>query len=236
MEQLINNYFSKGLSDSEQEQFNQLMREDEEFRSEVEFLKEMRDGITLSKRDELKREMSSWDLESETIVAPKRNKKMFRLKNFAAAAGFLLLAASAFFLFENQNSGDYFSPMENISHTIQRSGESTEADKAFIAYEKSLFDEADALFGKLYEETGADYLLIYRANSKMANRDYNEALALFNSYLADGGELDAQALWYKALCLKELGEDLKALETLRTLEGLSNYKEEQVSKLIKRLS
>jgi len=221
MEELINKYFGKRLSESEQKQFDQLMKDDDEFRTEVEFLTEMRDGIALSKRAELKSEMSQWDLESETVLRPQRKSKRFNLRKLAAAASFLLLAASAFYIFENQNSNNYFSPMENISHPIQRSGEPADADEAFIAYEKLFFDEADALFGKLYEESGEDYLLIYQANSKMANKDYADALPLLNTYLQQGGELD---------------QDAEAVQTLKELELLSDYKEDEVGKLLKRLS
>lgn len=199
---LIDHYFEGTLSLEDQKQFQELLKSDADFASEVHFQKDVKKAITLETRKQLKEQLQ----EIESVYTPKKSKKQWL---YIAAAIVVLIGILTFF-FNQPPSHDklfatYINPYPNVVTPIVRgNNEIPELQtRAFLAYEQQNFEQASLLFNQLRNETDADFAHFYFGVSSLMKGDAAEAKPAFESVNSSDKFIE-QSDWYLALCLLKL--------------------------------
>ncbi|MFK7814517.1 MAG: hypothetical protein AB8B59_18620 [Maribacter sp.] len=239
-EELINGYFENSLSPDQLTEFEQLLKKDSEFSSEVDFQKELRVSLKKNERQEIKQMFS----ESNTD-ASKTEIKVFRLRPWLAAASIaLLIGLGSWMLFFNnpevntdQLYASNFAPYDNVVHPIERGSEIEDLKtKMFAAYEAQDYELWLALSSQMTTTQKDDYIDFYSAIVYMELDNHEKAIPLLSSYINDNGELDDRATWYLALSHLKLGEIEKSKEALKILVEMESFKKKDAENLLENLN
>lgn len=238
-EALINGYFENSLSQDQLTEFEQLLKTDADFASEVEFQKELQYSLKKNERQEIKQMFSEVNHENGS------KGKIIRMRPWLVAASIVLLVGltSWFFFFNtatintDQLYASNFAPYDNVVHPIERGNEIEDLKtRMFLAYE----DQNYELWLKLSEEMVAkqkdDYIDFYSAIVYMQLENHKKAVPLLRGYINGNGELDDRATWYLALSLLKLGEIEESKETLKELIEMGSFKKKDAEKLLEDLN
>ena len=239
-EALINGYFENSLGQDQLKEFEQLLKTDPEFATEVDFQKELQQSLKKNERQEIKQMFRELNTEVN-----KPETKVFRLRPWLAAASIALLAGiGAWMLFFNtpeintdQLYAANFTPYENVVHPIERGTQLEDLKtRAFTAYENEDFSLALQLFDELNTKQTDGYIDFYSAIVYMQLGNHAKAIPLLKGYIDANGELKDRATWYLALShLKQ--DDLEATKAeLKNLIKMGSFKKEDAEKLLKTLS
>ncbi len=239
-ETLINGYFENSLSQNQLMEFEQLLKTDPDFASEVDFQKELQTSLRKEERRELKSMFSN--LNEEEVIS---ETKVFQLRPWLAAASIALLVGlgSWFFFFNPSelNSDELyaanFAPYDNVVHPIERANELEDLKtQMFSAYEEQDYDLWLALIAQLTAEQKDDYIDFYSAIVYMQLGNHDKSIPLLKGYINNNGELDDRATWYLALSYLKLGEIQKSKEALKELIEMDSFKKKDAQKLLKELN
>lgn len=116
--QLMDDFLEGKLTNEEKEVFNNRLKNDEEFKNEFKFVSSISKAFN---REEIKEELSQIEKEfnfeqqdykvySSNFNGDKSTKAIYRYKNIAVAAAFVLLIGTVYFIF-NQNPSSSYEPM-----------------------------------------------------------------------------------------------------------------------------
>lgn len=233
--ELIEKYFSNRLTDKDLELFNELYENDSEFRTEVDFLKDV-------KRVSEKEDDANFKKKLMAFEGIKINKAKKWLIPITTAAAIALIALSVTIfkqttLNEDELFATYFQPSKNVSAPIIRSQNTeTEINNAYIAYSESNYLEAVSLFEKSFKEINKPELLYYEGNALLALGNYNEAIEKFKQHISFNDALSNRSHWYLALAYiktKQLENARKELKTFITSK--ETYKKSEAVLLLKKL-
>lgn len=234
MDKLIEKYFEQTINDEEKHLLNKMLAEDADFRLEFEFYSELKNAITISEREKIKKEVQA--------LALPRNTPAFYLKRFLPYAAGLLLVISAWIYLSTRSEDNeklylaYYEvyPNTEVSNTRNDFSQSSTIKDAFIAYDTEDYEEADRLFGLAQVESNTEYIRFYRAVSLMELGSHKEALELFSddnwseSYRG-------KVLWFQALCYLKLGKNKEAKKALEVLSNDYPFKTEEAKELLSKL-
>lgn len=220
-------------------EFEQLLKTDLDFTSEVDFQKEVQRSLQKNEREEVKQLF-------EELNTPKKQtkSKIFKLRPWLAAASIaLLIGIGAWFLFFNspnlnsdQLYASNFTAYDNVVHPIERGNQLEDLKtKAFTAYESKAYSEALELFKELRTNQNDSYIDFYSAMVLMQLNKQEEAIPLLQAYLAKEGPLKDRAIWYLALAfLKTDATDASKVQ-LKKLIALGSFKTEGAKALLAQL-
>ncbi|MDZ7612580.1 MAG: hypothetical protein U5K51_01765 [Flavobacteriaceae bacterium] len=175
---LIEKYFTDTLSHEERILFDKLLQNDQEFKDEFIFQKELKQSIAHQQRETIKKTLKGFEDKLS-------KKKVFTLKNWLAAASVLLVFSLGYFAFNKYNSSQpeklftsNFAPYENVVHpTVRSPNDESIESKAFSAYDSGMYYKAINLFNSV-ENKDADYIRFYKAMSFLALKKNQEAIDL----------------------------------------------------------
>lgn len=239
-ENLIEKYFTENLSHEERILFDKLLQNDQEFKDEFVFQKELKQSIAHQQRETIKKTLKGFEDKLS-------KKKVFSLKNWLAAASVILIFSLGYFAFNKYNSFQpeklfvsNFAPYENVVRPTVRSsnGESIES-KAFSAYDSGLYYKAINLFNSV-ENKDADYIRFYKAMSFLALKKNQEAidllLPLATTPDAFGSKFKwhAKANWYLGLAYLNNQEIDRAISQFNVVVNHPDcdYKKEAAKEII----
>lgn len=237
-EKLIEKYIQGHLTSAEQVEFDALLDSDPNFKSEVEFHKNLKRVTEAEDDDDFRATMK--DFESE-IATEKIKIRTLPTQWLVAASIAVLLALSYLFIFNqtltpqelfNKN----FTPFENIMAPNIRSGAENSPEKvAFEAYEMADFEKAAQMFHELYKESGESYFLFYGANALLELDRGAEAIPLLQEHLKYKDKLSNRTPWYLAMAYLQTADVDNALIMLqKTIDG-NEFKVAEAKKLLKSL-
>lgn len=238
-EALINGYIEGSLSESQLEEFEQLLETDTEFKSAFEFEKELKFALKKNERKEIKELFSSLNKREE-----KNRGKVISMRSWLAAASIALVVGLGTWLFffndPNINSEQlyltHFTPYENVVHPIERSNQLQDLKtRAFTAYEDRDYDLALALFKELHVKQNDSYIEFYEAIVLMQLNQHAEAIPLLRTYIENNGELKDRAHWYLALSYLKMEKIEACGSELRKLVALKSFKFEDAQKILETL-
>ncbi len=239
-EALINGYFENSLGQDQLKEFEQLLKTDPDFASEVDFQKELQRSLKKDERQEIKQMFRELNTEVN-----KPETKVFSLRPWLAAASIALLVGVGtwVFFFNNPevNTGELyaanFAPYENVVHPIERGTQLEDLKtRAFTAYESEDFSLALQLFKELGNKQKDGYIDFYSAIVYMQLGNHAKAIPLLRRYIDADGELKDRATWYLALSHLKL-DDLDASKTeLKNLIRMGSFKKGDAEKLLETLS
>lgn len=216
---LIDRYFGNSLSPKEQLLFNDLLQNNEDFKNEFVFQKDLKKVIALNQRENLKSTLQQFE-----DNAIKNTKILFLSKKWLIAASLALLIGLGFWFVKNtyfisseklftQN----FEPYRNIIQPIVRGESSNTIEyRAFLAYENNDYHKAINLFNSVNNQD-ATYVSFYKAMCYLSLDKTTEAINLLEPIILSSNlvEMDKQlsekADWYLALAYLKTGENKKAV-------------------------
>lgn len=232
--QLIASYFLNTLSDEDQISFNTLYENDGEFKKNVEFEKSVQRAIVINEHAKIKSQLRGFENKNEILSSKSRWWMV------AASVVFLVLAglffkdskATPHALFDT-----YYQPAKNIVHPIVRNTLNDNAlTKAFVAYQKKDYQNAQSLFGALYKDTKVSSLLFYEGISLLEIDEVTEAIKKFEQHKQFSDNVTRMTDWYLALAHIKNNDVQKAKPILEHIISDKNaYKSDVAKKLLKKL-
>lgn len=228
IEELIDRYLSKSMTEVEEKDFEDLLKTDKTLYAE--YLKSIaaRKLIEEAGRLELKEKLETFENEeqlSKTRIIP-----LWIKRAMAMAAVLIVFFGLYQVVFNNSITADqvYLSYFEVYkAPSVARNSEVTLSDNlklAMNAYDKKAYDEAVVFFNRVADK--ANYLTnFYKGLSYLSLKkpNYNLALKSFESVLQNDNDYNQQALWYKGLTLLKLGETNMAMEVFQIIKEKEFY-------------
>lgn len=234
MHELIEKYFEKNLSEEEKIRFDKMLIEDVDFKNEFEFYSELKNAVTVSERQKIKKEIQQF----EAI----EDKPVFTLKRYFPYAAILLIMVSfwVYFVINRPNNDNlyltYFEAYPNIeiSNTRSEPNEKSVIDDAFIAYDTEDFKKANELFDLALKISNTDYIQFYKAISLMKLNQHKEALKLFEvtNWTTSYKE---KSMWFQSLCYLKLNQTKEAKTMLSILSKKYSFKNKEAKELLSKL-
>ncbi|MDH7448365.1 tetratricopeptide repeat protein [Aquimarina sp. 2201CG14-23] len=241
-EELIDKYLHTELTQSERDQFNDLLENDDAFRNDVEFLKNIKVVSGAEDRSQLRESMAGFEAKiatKETKVVP-----LFNYKKLWIAASIVLIATiggitllNPFAIDTNELYAENFEPYKNVVTPIVR-GENTESEEvlAFTSYESKNYPLAADQFSKLFESTRKPYFLLYQANSLLASGKTKDAIPILEQHIALGDQLSERGKWYLALAYLKENRKEESIIILKELAEKGSFKKTSAQQLLNQLN
>ena len=233
---IIQKYLQNRLTPKEELEFNELFKNDMNFKKEVEFQTNLKKVVVHEDANNFKNLIK----ELEHNVNKPKSKPSYT-KWLAAASLVLLFGLAYFMTSEKQMTSNtlfasYFEPYRNVVHPLVRGEEQqTEKSIAFLAYEKGDYQKAVTLFTNLYTTTKEPYYLFYKANALLKLERANEAVPLLLEHLKTKDTLTQKTNWYLALAYLKIKEKQKAKELLKKVIANKSYNNLEAKKLLRKI-
>lgn len=235
-QELIEKYFARGLSQSEQETLDAQLENDEELKRLFKRERILVAGIKNSARKELLKKLKAVE---ESLPAIKAGGKVIVLplsKYAMGIAATLAIAVTAFFLLFNQKPTaqdlykEFYQPYPNLIAGAVRGGEEVNTEsiirQAMRAYDHGDYRQTVDLLQSIPEAQLSAPILLYIGNAHLALNESAEAIPFFQRIISDYKDFNPQARWYLSLAYLLAGDEHNASAQLTTLkEGASTYKE-----------
>jgi hypothetical protein len=227
-ENLIEKYFEKTLTNTELQEFENLLKSDSDFASEFNFQKNLKTALVLNERQTTKKLLQSFE-------KPKSNTNY---KWLAAACVLVFMGIGTWFVLQNNNDNnlyqEYYQTYPNvIMPTVRGDVDKDEKTTAFIAYDQKNYQQAYTNFTALYDKNGEDYAVFYAALSLIELNKHKEAIICFDKKnWQKNNTFTPYVNWYKALCYIKLEENKQAKLLLESLAKQANPLQEQAKKLL----
>ena len=226
-------YFEGTLTEAELKAFNTLLINDNDFKEEYEFQKELQDTLVLNDREQIKKEIQNWD----TV------QNIGRFKSWQIAASLIILiGTSLLFFFNSQSSSteelyaSYFEPYRNIVQPIVRGEHKDDMQsKAFEAYESKDYENAILHFNEILKEKPNATISFYKANALLQLDKANQAITILEANVKNPDTLQDRNLWYLALAYLKDNKIDASKNTLKQLLSQSKFKSKEANLLIENL-
>lgn len=232
-EELIANYFLNTLSGDDRRIFDDLLKNDPDFASEIEFQKQVKHAVAAREHDVLKQKLQYFESQMRTTAS--------RIKWWLAAASIVFFVSIGYYIFNNNVSNielfnDYYQPAQNIVQPIVRSAIADEKTAAFIAYQKGDYKMAQQLFNTLYQKTQDSELLFYEGISLIETNDLESAINKLELHSHYSDAVSNKTNWYLALAYIKQNNLEKAKTILMEITTKKeSYKYREAKMLIKKL-
>jgi len=232
-EDLIDKYLQHRLTSVEKLKFEELFKNDIDFKKEVTFHINLKKAVK-NDDDKVFRNLIS-NLELKV-----RKPKHLYTKWLAAASIILLLGLTYFLTLEKKAStqelfASYFEPYRNVIQPLERNGnQQNEKEIAFMAYDHGEYEKAILLFSKLHTTTKEPYYLFYKANALLKLERAKEAVPLLLEHLKTKDTLTEKSHWYLAMAYLKLDDKINAKLSLKKVLIEGKYKTKEAKKLLKR--
>ncbi|WP_166963962.1 tetratricopeptide repeat protein [Yeosuana marina] len=234
---LIEKYFNNTLNEKELDEFNSLYKTNSNFKSEVEFIKNLKKVTEHQDNENFKKQLQSYD----KALSNKHKKKTW-LKPLMASAAIIAVIICISFIFNNSINEDalfssYFEPSKNVTFPIVRSDTNVGLQNdAFIAYSENNFETALNLFESSYKNTNNSELLFYEGNALLALGKTNDAILKFKEHLNYSDRLSNRTHWYLALAYVK-NKDLRnaKLQLQLLLKSKESFKNKETKQLLEKI-
>ena len=238
---IIDRHFSNSLSPKEESEFIDLLHNDEKFKSDFAFVKDVQKVIYRNQRNDLKKILQNFEMDKPVISLFKRSKK------WLVAASILIIVSLGFIFVKNsfypspeklfvQN----YEPYRNIVLPVERGVNSNSIEQsAFVAYENGNYHKAINLFNSV-PNSNEQYILFYKSMCYMSLNKTNDAIYLLKAITASdtapNSEINFNELanWYLALAYLNTGEVGEANKQFSLIanDTIAVYKKEQSRKIL----
>lgn len=237
-QELVDKYLQNRLNEEEQILFDSLLKEDAEFRSEVQFMEDVQ--AVSRQEDELsfREQLSNFEKESN-----KQSSAGNYTKWLVAASIVLVVSLSYVFWPKPQESMEqifveHFEPYRNVIQPVVRGEEQQKNEKqlAFQYYEQRKYDKAIVLFDKLYSTSKEPYYLFYKANALIQLNRAKEAIPLLEAHLKTKDTLAEKSPWYLAMAYLKMNDKNNTKKWLKLVVKQQKYKADTAQKLLSSLN
>jgi len=242
-EDLIEKYFADTLSNEERILFDKLLQNDQAFKEEFVFQKELKQSIAHQQRETIKRTLQGFE---DNL----NRKKVISFKYWLAAASVMLILTLGYFAFNKYTASQpeklftsNFSPYENVVHpTVRNSNNASIESKAFSAYDGGSYYKAINLLNSV-ENKEADYIRFYKAMCFLALDKNQEAIDLLLPIATSPNESSdkykwrAKANWYLGLAYLNNNETDRAKSQFNVVINHPDcdFKKEEAKKIMSQI-
>ena len=239
---LIDRYFENALSPKERLEFNDLLQNNEEFRKEFLFHKDLKEAITRHQNEELKETLGKF----ETNLNKNSRFSVVPVKWLAAASLAVLLSLGSWMVKNHVFPSNetifetYYEPYPNTVLPIVRGSElHTIEYRAFLAYEAGEYHKAINLFNSV-ESSEEKYIEFYRGLCLLSVGKTEDAIrTLIPLTEPDQGTLQnmdcrQKATWYLGLAYLRQGKEEEAryfMDILRNQNEELRFKKEEAEEV-----
>ena len=240
-EQLLYHFFSNKLSPEQEQEFNELLATDSEFKAQYDFEQDLKQVIRNKETVDLKGKLAGFEKEISKDT-PVRTLPNTNYRKWAMAASIALLVGLGWFGYNNFAGPNYgnlydenFQQYPNTSYTITRGDTDDSIERqAFVAYETGNFQTAIDNFNKL-DTNEKTYLHFYKAQSYLKLDKSDEAKTLFKKVITNNSQFVAESHWYLALIAVKDKDKENAISYLKQLISKYDFNKEKARGLIKKL-
>lgn len=240
-ELLLYNYFANQLTEDEQLLFDELLKNDMDFKAQFEFETDLKRVIKEYVNEDLKEKLVGY--EKEISAKDKINTSKWRFKNWSIAASITLLIGLGWIGFKSLSGPDYddlyqdnFEGYPNTVYTISRGdGDTSKERDAFAAYEAGEYDQAVAAFQELRSMGGTSHGDFYQALSYLQLGKNAQAIDLLKNVILKDETFKAEANWYMALAYLNDSDKVNAVATLKRHVRDFNYNKKKAEALLREL-
>lgn len=235
-DQLIAKFLTRSLSEEEQLRFNTMLSEDASFRAEVALLQDL-NRVAEAEDDAMAKEMvAGFEAEHHNT------KGAGNIRIWWVAASLALLLSIGYLITQDGPPNtqelfvENFEPYRNVIHPITRASQQDDLKtQAFAYYEQGKYDEALALFKKLYATTETPHYLFYQANALLQLNRPKEAITALQIHLKTKDTLTQKSHWYLAMAYLKLNDVTNAKKNLEQVVLENKYNVEKAKSLLKKL-
>lgn len=241
---LIDKYFSDSLSPKEQMEFNERLQNNENFKKEFVFQKDLKKTIVSQQHKNLKKVLQSFEQERSKVRLLNISRKWWVAASILVifSIGFLLLRPTLYPSPE-ELFAENFEPYRNIVLPVERSSNSNSIKQsAFLAYENGNYHKAINLFNSI-QDRNLIYVDFYKSMCYLSLNKNVEAIDLLIpiTVTTEKGDTDKNfnelANWYLALAYLKVDEKEKAISRFSSIANDTNdvYKKEESKRILKHL-
>jgi len=239
---LIDKYFSNSLSPKEQLKFNELLENDEQFKKEFDFQKDLQQVISRDQRKDLKEVLQNFEKDRKPSVNLFNNSKEWLVAAsiiIIVGLGFLFVKSN-FYPSSEKLFAQNYEPYRNIVLPIERGENSNTIEhSAFVAYENGNYHKAINLFNSVPNKN-EQYIQFYKSMCYMSLNKTKEAIALLKTIADSNNKVNPEnnfaeiANWYLALSYLNTGETDKASKRFSMIANNRGnvYKKEESKKIL----
>lgn len=231
---LISKYIKGKLTSEEQQEFDNLIQNNPDFKLEVEEYRDIHQAFKQKENEDLKDFLRSIDKAQKPLETNKNTK----LIAFLTAACLIIGA----FLFLNRTPSPdemyaaYYEPYPNVLQPIVR-GEAQASSEAFRAYENKNYAEAEVAFAELLKTNSDANLEFYYAMTLLNQDKFEEAKRILNRLKSKEQDFLAETYWYSALIALKQNDLVLAKKELEALSNINSmFKQKDRERLLKSLS
>lgn len=230
---LIQKYYKKELTSEEKVVFDDLLKNDTDFKKEVQFYQDLNLAIKAEERISLKKEL-------QVLDAVKKVSLFSRIMIVASLV--LLLSVGSYFIFKDKTMSNQelfttnFEPYRNVMHPVIRGEDSlTEVEKAFVFYENGNFSKFIEIIKKANVKS-IDYDF-YLANAYLVENNPKEAILILENYVKNKEvKFSTKAHWYLGLSYLKLEQIKNAKSEFELVKNSGDFRKEKTIKLLKQLN
>ena len=233
---LLYHYFSNSLSKAQEEQLQELLKTDVDFKKQFEFETNLRRVAKEERHKGLQSKLNQF--ESNISSNKTSQKSSFSFLKIAASIVVLISASwLGYQSFFGLNYADLFTEnyntYPNTVYTITRSDTINSLEReAFVAYEAEDYELA---LEKFNSAASKDYFNFYKGQSYLRLNNNEEAKSLFEIVIKKNEKFVGESHWYLALIHLKDKNKQRALDNLEQLVANFDYKTADAQKLIKKL-
>ncbi len=237
--ELIQRHFLNELSDQEEQDFKELLKNDKDFKQEFTFQENLKKVIKVEERSRLKAKLNKFEqgINQDNVSFARWNPWM------VAASAILLIAAgwlSYSTLFNTNYDNLYaanYKEYPNTVYAITR-GDSIETleRKAFAAYDSGDYVHAINYFKNLTKNDNLDYVDFYLAQVYLKSDSIQKSIVLFKKVIGSNKQFVEESNWYLALAYLKLEDINNATKHLKMTVAKYGYMKEEAKALLEVLN
>ena len=226
---LIEQYLVGSLDKENKRLIEERIAKDENFAEDIEQHKLLIDGLKYSERKKLYSKLKKWDMELSDDIEVESKHTIGQPTNwYYAIASIIFFSAVSFLIYSNFYSGydrlvaDNYKPYTYIPE-VKRGDkiEKNSIEHIFRYYDRGDYNQTIQLINKLEDDQKTEQVNFIMANTYQANKNYFDAIKLYERILNSGSIYVSGSKWYLALCYLSTNNVEQAIPLLEELKGSS---------------
>jgi hypothetical protein len=220
---IIHKYINRSLTSDEQQLFDKLYTENEEFKAEVKLIDDLHVVLESQDHDNLKEIMA--EAEEEINNSNGQKAWFLSIKWWLFLVILLIALTLSFYFLQSRHSSpqlyaSYYQTPANTHYPVLR-GESDQSatSLAFLAYEQENYRKAEELLSSL---TPTDKINFYHAISLGELGKFKNAINLLDSINSNDELLQEDVWWYKGLYQLAISDKTGAINSFNNMKPSTN--------------
>jgi tetratricopeptide (TPR) repeat protein len=236
-QELIEKFFRNSLNDNEQDEFEELLKNDPDFKQELKEYLELYEGFEGLHLEDFKNKLKQWDKELDSSVVQNKSENLRQLFSnkyflFSAASVIIIFLIVAYHFIScpfDVYDKLYEAPVAYLNEV--RGAESTTnllKKEATQSYIDGKYKKAVLKFSRFLKESPDDLeSLYYLGISQMELESFHDAIATFD-VIINKKELFAQsAEWFKLLSLHKINDKKSVIELAKKIANEKGHPQQE---------